>query len=327
MGEEESESGEASAQPLRIVVPLLNLRTDWVVEERLISGLTLGPFRTEEKRVLGEELAGPYMGDYATQEALDLSEWAITLDADHENWGAGPWIEAAVQSFVRALRLLHPGDVTAPLGMCMDSVSGGITSMWGDLSRTVKRGVSLYVLRARDLAVLGDLTATLGRDVVRTSLAIAISRFEQSYYRMSSEDQFIDLAIALESSVLYGLKDELVYRLGLRGAALLAHTEDPEAVFTFLKILYTARSQVVHEGHSIAHLIEHGEVARLLRRADYALDEVQFLGAFQDIVRQLLREYVRRLSELSSTDDGKPMERVHQALDAQILKTLARQMT
>jgi hypothetical protein len=76
-----------------------------------------------------------------------------------------------------------------------------------------------------------------------------------------------------------------------------------------------------------AHLIEHGEVARLLRRADYALDEVQFLGAFQDIVRQLLREYVRRLSELSSTDDGKPMERVHQALDAQILKTLARQMT
>src|SRR5205085_3330245 len=58
-------------------------------------------------------------------------------------------------------------------------------------------------------------------------LMYSLRRFNLSYSREHADDILVDLAIALEGSLLAGEQTEIRYKLAHRGAALLRSQRDP----------------------------------------------------------------------------------------------------
>lgn len=84
-------------------------------------------------------------------------------------------------------------------------------------------------------------------------LEIAVERFNLAAGRLTLEDQIIDLAISLESTICRGGGGEqLSYRFRVFGAAVLADKLKAEDAFKLLGSLYTARSKIVHAGERLA---------------------------------------------------------------------------
>lgn len=144
-------------------------------------------------------------------------------------------------------------------------------------------------------------------------LRTAIRRFNQSYGRRTAEDRILDLTIALESSLLSGLKDELLYRLGMRGAALLADTDDPILTNAVLQSVYEIRSQIVHEGRG---LFELEDCIRKVKKIDKSIDIGKIPELCEDLVRKILKAYLGRLSS------GRKLADVNSELDLRPLRHL-----
>lgn len=117
------------------------------------------------------------------------------------------------------------------------------------------------------------------------SIVIGLERFNWSFARATPEDKVIDLLIALENSLLAGTDDELSYRLGLRGAAALASTAAPGNTNRFLRLVYAARSAIVHGGHKLDDLPP--------KKLD-GLTPAEFANRVQGITRQILDYFVDR---------------------------------
>lgn len=142
-------------------------------------------------------------------------------------------------------------------------------------------------------------------------LTVALRRFNQVYGRHLIEDRIIDLTIALESSLLAKERDELNYRLSLRGAALLADTEPPWETGrsqVLLKTMYEVRSGIVHNGQQLADL---EKVIRKLQ--PIGIPPQEFPQQCEDIVRDILRAYVLRL------EGSRSVEVVNQELERRIV--------
>ncbi len=79
------------------------------------------------------------------------------------------------------------------------------------------------------------------------NIMIAFNRLNFGYERLRPEDRLIDFMIGLEALFLFGVRDELRYRLSLRAAALLGDTpENRERVFNDLYNAYDQRSSIAH---------------------------------------------------------------------------------
>ncbi len=103
---------------------------------------------------------------------------------------------------------------------------------------------------------------------VEKRLRIPLQRLNQALRRRSLTDRAIDLGIALESLLLEGVRDELSFRLRIRGAWLLGRTpQERDAIMRSLRDVYECRSTAVHEGH----------LGRTIRRRD--VSEVLATGA------------------------------------------------
>lgn len=189
------------------------------------------------------------------------------VDADRKR------IEEKVMRFVTALRLTDAGDVGAPAMMHRVLRRGmfgnGSSLMRGTKSRphgtifkldqndNFKKAINLY----RRLGAL-DQSNRLRK------LKTAIRRLNQSYSRGDVEDQIIDLTIALEATLLHGIKDELRYRLALRGAKVVSDRHPASEAFLFLKALYDLRSAIVHEGDDIDQIVKETEKNKIRRAFD-----------------------------------------------------------
>ncbi len=79
---------------------------------------------------------------------------------------------------------------------------------------------------------------------------VALRRFNFAYERVRPEDRLIDYLIGFEALLLKGEeRQELEYRLALRGSVLLGRTsEERKKVFDELKTAYHERSNIVHGG-------------------------------------------------------------------------------
>lgn len=79
---------------------------------------------------------------------------------------------------------------------------------------------------------------------------IALRRFNFAYERVRPEDKLIDYLIGFEALLLKrSERQELEYRLALRGSVLLGKTaEERQTVFKELKTAYQERSNIVHGG-------------------------------------------------------------------------------
>jgi hypothetical protein len=169
-----------------------------------------------------------------------------------------------------------------------------------------------YELLAPELSSLSALYDDLQKaeEAERLSaIAVAIRRFNQAFARSTPEDRIIDFCIALESSLLSHVSEELTYRLSLRGAVLLAAKRNPEVTKWLLRMIYNARSAIVHNGKSLSQIMER-KTQPLLPVAP-SLDEV-----CEDIVRHTLCSYIRCLAS------GETLKEVNEDLDRRLLARL-----
>lgn len=140
-------------------------------------------------------------------------------------------------------------------------------------------------------------------------LNVALTRFNKAYGRSSPEDRIIDLVIALESCLLPDRGEELAWRFGLRGAALLATQRKPFETKTLLDSIYQARSKIVHEGKTLGELKFSGLSKQHLQA--FALDEQ---------CEELAREVIRTV--LPQINQGKDIRSIVANIDKQIVTNL-----
>lgn len=94
------------------------------------------------------------------------------------------------------------------------------------------------------------------RSSTRRRIDLALRRFNLAYERILPQDRLIDYMIALEALLLTREEQqELAYKLGLRGSALLGENPDTRfEVFSRLKKAYAVRSEIVHGESPAAHV-------------------------------------------------------------------------
>lgn len=203
------------------------------------------------------------------------------------------FILSKAEDLVTAMRLHKQGDAgvfgmyftKCPAGTSdISQYSCGQRSLFEPLVRT---GVTEtpYELAREDV----DEVCTLANGIAKADdgLQIAIGRFNQAYERRRSlEDKLIDLTIALESTLLSDVQDELKYRLAVRCAALLSDESDPVQTHFFAKKVYDTRSQIVHQGQRLE---------RQKLKSSSSSDAVaprEFVREAEALSRAVLRRYV-----------------------------------
>ncbi|MCP4050491.1 MAG: hypothetical protein GY730_07285 [bacterium] len=147
-------------------------------------------------------------------------------------------------------------------------------------------------------------------------IRLAIRRFNLSYSRHHLEDRLLDLVIALESSVLFGIKQELRYRLALRGAFLLKKKYSKLTSSKLLKKIYDVRSKVVHDGKVLAQCFQDKQLISDKFKSDFSINKHQeFIHLVENVVRDVLIEILTRMHPNTS------LANVIDTLESEILKS------
>jgi hypothetical protein len=238
-----------------ILVPLINLtgETDLIeLEDNLIIRKI-----TEAEDAYFRKEAVAYLGRPAQLYGGALIELKYLLTFRYLP-GAGP-VETGLllgraNQVLSALRLFDRGTVGFPYveSRPVDPHSRrGIGYTWSlehslrpfgsklDLSAT--RAVDFVEFWRRIGLHLAEDAPTL-----RTSVRLALSRFNSTYSRVRPEDRLIDAVIGLET-LLVGDEDELRYRLSNRAGALLGESDgERESVRDLVAASYKARNKIVH---------------------------------------------------------------------------------
>ena len=124
--------------------------------------------------------------------------------------------------------------------------------------------------------------------------------------RLTPEEQVIDLAIALESTICAdGGSDQLSYRFRLFCAAVLADASGGEHEFKMLRGLYNARSAVVHGGKGMSEVAEEREMKALFRNRSVS----DFVGECRELTRRIILDF------LSEAAKGRSPKEYVQALE------------
>jgi hypothetical protein len=101
------------------------------------------------------------------------------------------------------------------------------------------------VVHPEDIEAIKSLTGHVPK--LNEEFPIAVTRFTSTTERSNPSDRLIDANIGLENMLLQGIRDELAFRLALRGAWLLADTPSSRLTeYKQLQRIYRARSVVVH---------------------------------------------------------------------------------
>ncbi len=119
------------------------------------------------------------------------------------------------------------------------------------LQRKVALGTP-YKLSSEEIPAFLDFWRLFqkARTTRRPRIEIALRRFNFAHERVAPEDELIDHLISFEALLLKQTeRQELDYRLALRGSALLAENrEQRKVVFDQLRMAYRERSNIVHGG-------------------------------------------------------------------------------
>lgn len=123
---------------------------------------------------------------------------------------------------------------------------------WVASTRMVRRTARVEAADERRLEGLWRLLdeAESGRPgMAVTSFGMAMHKFQGSYHSTTWFEQLVDLATAFEAAISGTDTTDVVLRLRIRAATLLATQEDTaEAIFGDVGLLYRLRSTLVHGG-------------------------------------------------------------------------------
>lgn len=296
-----------------ITVPLINFTMGESPVH--IDGVELSAFTGEEKTALWR--TGSL--DYSVG-VEDFSRMGFRLSARYgvTDQEATFRINNVIYCFIDTLRLLKEGEVGAlwsfdhgddTFASFREFSSAELTDYYARPYRDT------YSFLDCDLAPFQSLfqaIRSLRQSGTLKPLEIGLRRFNQAYGRLTEEDKIIDWTIALESTLLANLSDELRYRTGVRGAALLYKHREPSQVRDFLLCLYDIRSMIVHRGMTFLD-------QRILKKVEQYFPALQFMTECQNLLRQILCEYIVRLQQ------GKTIQMINEDLEAQIIIGLNRQ--
>jgi hypothetical protein len=292
--------------------PLLNFKAE-KFPVRIGQSLELAPLSHDEKTNLWNQNAafGPF-GEPQVMDRGDLARAQFVFRGASTNGrndsGFGPEFRDEVVRVVTAMRLLGSGDVGIPAVL---GTSAGLFEKFASqyvFDGRARNSSRMYELRAADWGAFTKVYDALG--AIDGKMSIPLRRFNQAYGRQSGEDTIIDLTIALESCLLPNTKEKKA-RLSRRGATLLMEFRDPLETQALLKVVYEVRNETVHDGKLLS---ENG-----VRRKIESLGPVvakDFLHAFEDVVRDVLRESILRLAA------GGTLRVLSEKLDAKVLSGL-----
>lgn len=157
---------------------------------------------------------------------------------------------ARISAVVAALRLATGATIEVPA-----TIEGEPTLVHGlppwarhgswDPISWEKRPTTLTPDMIAGLARLAELCHTPGS----SAIVVALSRYARSHRQAVWEDAIVDLATAMEATLVGDRKDEVTHALTTRASHLLATDGDPaEAIYDDVSDLYSLRSNVVHGG-------------------------------------------------------------------------------
>jgi Apea-like HEPN len=223
----------------------------------------------------------------------------------------------AGRDLITSLRLLHGGVVGVGPVLCAwkPALFNDATQLSGSRGRGLRHG-NRYRLDRSELPALLALKEEIA--VARAAgrlrgLEVALRRFDLSYERERPEDRLIDLTIALESSLLADLDQELRYRIAVRGAALLSPARTSRETFRLLRAMYDVRSAIVHGGSDQSD----ASVQEIIRSLSPAVPPERFTDEAEEVVRLVLRRYVELLAGGSES-----VKRINENLEQRILGSL-----
>jgi hypothetical protein len=316
-----------------VTFPLVNFESDIQQESSIGSYLQLAPFSSQEKTIIWNEHASRFSMQTMPISPQKFMNVKYRLNGIHHQKKDDPFRPfdayeafAEMDNVLTALRLLKEGDVGVPTIFAKGHISSWKQTAYSFAlleEHLIRKRALRYILKEIDLPSVRSLFNTLEKlnslqagDSKRKphgDLTVALRRFNLSYCRDLHEDRLIDLTISLESTLLEGLRDELKYRLALRGAALLAEMPQWEPIKSkaLLSAMYDARSGIVHNGQQLTELEK--DIRKLQQ---FGIQPGEFPQQCENIVRDILRMYVL----LKNTDQS--VKQVNQELDERIVKNL-----
>lgn len=174
----------------------------------------------------------------------------------------------------------------------------------------VRRTVRLSSDDARRVEGLWKLMESAERErpnMVLTSFAMAVQKFQTSFHSHTWYDQLVDLATALEAALSGKDKDDVVLRLKSRAAALLWTDRDPATdIFNDVGRLYGIRSSLVHGGE-----LKEKDLLKAVRGVSTVPRDAPFgvaLGHLVDRMRDLVRRSL--LARVSLATGDQPLWRL-----------------
>src|SRR6266496_722539 len=322
-----------------ITFPLINFSSNVSQPKQLSTHLFLAPLTSPDKTKLWNDdaelfsVSPPPMNATTFMQLMWKLDGTFSTSKDDTSDMSTTRQEALdeLADIMSAMHLLKGGDVgaSAIYQKRLAPVLWEGTRMCYPLNGQQVRQMPLlfvvYELHESDTSTLQELVKALqqlrsaqprGKLSIYGDLSVALRRFNQSYERDTPEDQIIDLTIALESTLLGDLRDELKYRLAVRGAALLADAEapwEPRKSKALLLAMYDARSGIVHNGQQLS---DQKDLKKLL---NIGIQPKDFPQQCEQIVRDVLKVYVRRRVK------GQSVKQVNQELETRIVDGLLSQ--
>lgn len=132
---------------------------------------------------------------------------------------------------------------------------------------------------------------------------VIVNRYLSSLSKNTYEDSLIDLTICLESLLLADAREELKFRLAVRGAILIKEYSDPRETKKILSKMYDDRSKIVHSGITLSEIYA---------GKDGVYPSVQF-RSYKDLTENIICEYLTLLNEFNS------LAEINQMLDQKML--------
>ncbi|MBK8127634.1 MAG: hypothetical protein IPK53_01470 [bacterium] len=293
------------------VIPLYNIRVDHSFE--LSREMRVIPFNGEMKTAIwNDQQVAESRFSHIRSADFHVLKWCIALESKRSiGEPAGFAFAEKVKRAITALRLINAGDIGAT-GVFEITNGRALAAQSLDASsRTLPFEITEYALRESNVPEIAQVLYLLEKADEKGdkhSIVLALRRFNAAYQRREIEDRLIDEAIVLEATLLPTERDELSYRLALRGAALLRNHFKPSETFRLLKALYDTRSEFVHNG-------TRADQSKTLSKIK--LSPKEFEAQIISLVRRILREVLSGLEESTS------LKALAESLDGKIVDSLS----
>lgn len=294
----------------RITVPLWGIKSD-LAELVLDNSVKICAFSPDEKTRLWQDFLVDFgLANIFTYASADYCLNITESSARPVPSTLEPLLHAA-RLAMSALRLPHDGEVFAgpTFAELLPPKITKPTFSEVPYELQLHRGpfAARYLLKPDDSELVSDLFRNLRACLPDNTgpLSLALRRFNLSYAREAPDDQIIDLAVALDASLLADADRDRAYKLLVRGTALLAGTPEVDEHSATLAALYSARNKLVHGSKNFLELNK-----KELKQ----IDPTMLLTRTKAVVRTVLANYFHRIAA------GSTLKSINNELDELVLK-------